>query len=318
VKNALVTGASGFIGGALSRHLEEAGVRVYRLSRAATGADTIAVDLGRGPIIGLDDIRPEVVFHLAARVHMTDDKSDAETEHFRVTVEGTRALLQAAAKAGTKVLVFFSTCAVMAEGVSSALDETSPPSPTTPYGRAKLQAEELVLGMNGKNGMRTVCLRPPLVYGPGHKGHLPRMIRMIERGVFPPLPEYTGKRSMVHVNDLVTAALLVAQRPAAAGNAYIVAEPRAYSSREVYEIVMRALGKKPPAWHTPRLVLASAALVGDIGEKLIRRGLPFDSNALAKISRNAVYSAAKIERELGFKPAKSFATAAAGLVGRKG
>jgi nucleoside-diphosphate-sugar epimerase len=144
------------------------------------------------------------------------------------------------------------------------------------------------------------------------------MIRMIERGVFPPLPEYTGKRSMIHVNDLVTAALLVAQRPAAAGNTYIVAEPRPYSSREVYEIVMRALGKQPPAWHTPRLVLASAALLGDIGEKIIRRGLPFDSNALSKISRNAVYSAAKIERELGFKPAKSFATSAADLVGRKG
>jgi nucleoside-diphosphate-sugar epimerase len=318
VKTALVTGASGFIGGALSRHLEEADVRVYRLSRHAAGSDSISADLGGGPIIGLDDIRPEVVFHLAARVHMMDEGSEAAAEHFRVTVKGTRSLLQAAAEAGTKVFVFFSTCAVMAEGAPSALDETSPPSPTTPYGRAKLHAEELVLGMNGKAGMRTVCLRPPLVYGRGHKGHLPRMIRMIERGLFPPLPEYTGKRSMIHVNDLVTAALLVAQRPAAAGNTYIVAEPRAYSSREVYEIVVRALGKKPPTWHMPRLVLTSAALVGDIGERITRRGLPFDSNALAKISRNAVYSAAKIERELGFKPVKSFATAAADLVGRKG
>src|SRR6185503_14249476 len=99
--------------------------------------------------------QPEVVFHLAARVHMMDEGRDAEAEHFRVTVEGTRSLLKAAADAGTKVFVFFSSCAVMAEGAPSALDETSPPAPTTPYGRAKLQAEELVLGMNGKQGMRT-------------------------------------------------------------------------------------------------------------------------------------------------------------------
>lgn len=317
MKSCLVTGAGGFIGAALSRRLEKMGVRVYRLSRFASGPDTIAADLGRGPIVGLNHIQPEVVFHLAARVHMMDEGPDAESEHFRVTVEGTRYLVQAAADAGANVFVFFSSCAVMSEGAASALDESSPPAPTTPYGRAKLRAEELVLGMNGKGDMSTVCLRPPLVYGPGHKGHLPRMIRMIERGAFPPLPEYAGKRSMIHVDDVVTAALLVAQRHEAAGNAYIVAEPRAYSSREIYEIVLRSLGKEPPAWHTPRAVLAAAALVGDIGERLMRRRLPFDSTALSKLSRNAVYSAAKIERELGFKPAKSFATAAADLVGRQ-
>jgi nucleoside-diphosphate-sugar epimerase len=293
------------------------GARVYRLSREARGPDTITANLGRSPIVGLDNIRPEVVFHLAARVHMMDDGPDAEAEHFRVTVEGTRQLLQAAADAGAKVFIFFSTCAVMPEGSAGAVDETGPPAPTTSYGRAKLRAEELVLDMNGKRDMRTVCLRPPLVYGPGHKGHLPQMIRMIELGVFPPLPEYTGKRSLVHVEDAVAAATLTAERPESGGQAYIVAEPRPYSSREIYEIVLRSLGKKPPRWHMPRAALASAALVGDIGERLLRRRLPFDTTALSKLSRNAVYSAAKIERELGFKPAKSFATAAADLVGQR-
>ena len=312
-----MTGARGFIGTALCRSLEQMGVRVYRLSRNTIGPDTIATDLGRGPIIGLEEIRPEVVFHLAARVHVIDDGPDAEAEHFRVTVEGTRELLQAAAKSGVRAFIFFSTCAVMREGSPLELDETSPPAPTTPYGRAKLRAEELVLGMNGEAGMNTVCLRPPLVYGRGHKGHLPRMIRMIERRVFPPLPEYAGKRSVVHVEDAVSAAVLVSERPEAAGNTYIVAEPRPYSSREIYEIVLRSLGRQPPAWHMPNALFRAAALAGDIGERLTRRRLPFDSSALSKLSRNAVYSAAKIERELGFKPAKNFATAAPDLVGQR-
>ena len=314
IERCLVTGAGGFIGSALCRRLEGMGARVYRLSRKPGGPDTIVADLGRDPIVGLNDVRPEAVFHLAGRVHVMDEGSDAESEHIRVTVEGTRYLLQAAAEAGAGAFVFFSSCAVMPEGSASELDETTPPAPATPYGRAKLRAEELVLGMNAKGGMRTVCLRLPMVYGLGHKGHLPRMIRAIDRGVFPPLPHYPGKRSLVHVDDVVDAAILVAQRPEAAGKVYIVSEPRAYSSREIYEIVLQSLGRRPPAWRVPRAVLASTALVGDLGERLTRRRLPFDSAALSKLSRPAVYSAAKIERELGFRTAKSFATVAPDLI----
>jgi UDP-glucose 4-epimerase len=317
VSRCLVTGADGFIGSVLCRRLERTGGRVYRLSRNARGPDSIVADLGRDLILGLKDARPEVVFHLAGRVHMMDEGLDAEAEHIRVTVEGTRYLLQAATEAGASVFVFFSSCAVMPEGSTSEIYETAQPAPSTPYGRAKLRAEELVLGANAKGGMRTVSLRLPMVYGSGHKGHLPRMIRAIDRGVFPPLPRYPGKRSLVHVEDAVDAAILVAQRPEAAGNVYVVAEPRAYSSREIYEIVLQSLGRRPPGWHVPRWVLASTALIGDLGELLTRRRLPFDSAALSKLSRPAVYSAAKIERELGFRTAKSFAIAARDVVAQR-
>ena len=312
-----MTGADGFIGTALRRRLEEGGTRVYRLSRTAQGPDTISADLGKDAIAGLDEIRPEAVFHLAGRVHVMDEGVDAEAEHIRVTVEGTRHLLEASADAGVAAFVFFSSVAVMPEGSVSELDEAAQPAPSTPYGRAKLRAEELVLGMNGKGGMRTVCLRLPMVYGPGHKGHLPRMIRAIDRGVFPPLPQYAGTRSLLHVEDAVQAALLAAEKPEAAGNVYIVAEPRSYSSREIYEIVLRSLGRRAPRWHVPRAVLASIALAGDLGERLTRRRLPFDSTTLSKLSRPAVYSAAKIERELGFTATKSFATSAPDLVSKQ-
>jgi nucleoside-diphosphate-sugar epimerase len=316
VKTCLVTGADGFIGSALCRRLEGMGTRVYRLSRKAVGADSIAADLGRSSSLRLNDVRPEAVFHLAGRVHVTEGP-DAEAEHILVTVEGTRHLLQAASEAGAGVFVFFSSCAVMPEGAASELDETVQPEPRTSYGRAKLRAEELVLAMNNKAAMRTVALRLPMVYGPGHKGQLPRMIRAIDRGIFPPLPRYPGKRSLVHVEDVVDAAILVAQRPEAAGNVYVVAEPRAYSSREIYEIVLQSLGRRQPRWHVPGAVVASAAAIGDLGERLTRRRLPFDSATLSKLSRPAIYSAAKIERELGYKAAKSFATAAAYLVAHR-
>ncbi|HVC76768.1 MAG TPA: NAD-dependent epimerase/dehydratase family protein [Candidatus Micrarchaeaceae archaeon] len=313
----LVTGADGFIGGLLSRRLEAIGSDVYRLSRKGTGPKTITNDIGKDPIVGLTDIKPQAVFHLAGRVHRSDEGGDAEAEHIRVTVDGTTYLLQAASEAGVKAFVFFSTVAVMPEGLATELDENTQPAPTTPYGRAKLRAEELVLAMNGKSGMRTVCLRLPMVYGPGHKGQLPRMIASIDRGVFPPLPHYPGKRSLLHVDDAVDAAILVARRPEAAGKVYIVAEPRPYSSREIYEIVLQALGRKAPGWHVPRSVLASSALLGDLGERIVRRRLPFDSAALSKLSVPAIYSGRRIERELGFRTKKTFATAAREVVAQR-
>jgi len=310
----LVTGADGFIGGVLASRLEAMGSEVYRLSRKGTGPKTITNDIGKDPIVGLAGIKPQAVFHLAGRVHRMDEGGDAEAEHIRVTVDGTNYLLQAAAEAGVETFVFFSTVAVMPEGLATELDETTPPAPTTPYGRAKLRAEELVLGMNRKSGMRTVCLRLPMVYGRGHKGHLPRMIGAIDRGLFPPLPQYPGKRSLVHVEDAVDAAILAAIRPEAAGKVYIVAEPRPYSSREIYEIVLKALGRQAPGWHVPRALLASSALLGDVGQRITRRRLPFDSAALSKLSAPAMYSGRRIERELGFKTKKTFATAAREVV----
>lgn len=318
VERCLVTGADGFIGKALCRRLREAGVRVQRLVRRADGPDTIAAELGRDPIPSLDGFRPEAVFHLAGRVHEFDDSPDSEADHIRVTVEGTRSLLAASIQARVQVFVFFSTCAVMPVGLANSVDESAEPRPTTPYARAKLSAEELVIRMNGTGGLKTVCLRLPMVYGPGHKGQLPRLIDAIERGWFPPIPNLGGGRSVVHVEDAVDAALLVARSPQSAGKVYIVAEPRAYTSRELYEIVLKSLGRRPPRWHVPRFVLTAAALTGDVGERLTGRRLPFDSEALRKLSQPARYSAARIERELGFRTTRSFAASAYELASWRG
>jgi nucleoside-diphosphate-sugar epimerase len=279
---------------------------VYRLVHHASGSNTIAVELGRDPIPSLDPFRPEVVFHLAGRVHQSDDGSGAEAEHIRVTVEGTRQLLAASANAGTKSFIFFSSCGVMPVGSPALIDETVEPRPTTPYARAKLAAERLVIGADGVGGMKTVCLRLPLVYGPGHKGHLRQMIDAIERGWFPPIPNLGGGRSLVHVEDVVDAAVLVASSPKSAGKAYIVAEPHAYTSRELYEIVLRALGRRPPKWRVSASVLRGAAVICDVGERLTRRRWSFDSDALRKLAQPARYSAARIEHELGFLPKRNF------------
>jgi UDP-glucose 4-epimerase len=311
-----VTGADGFIGTVVCQRLDEAGVRALRLVHRVGGPNTITADLGRDAIASLNDFRPEVVFHLAGRVHEFDGDADSEADHIRVTVEGTRDLLAASVKAGVQAFVFFSTCAVMPVGLADEVDESVEPRPKTPYARAKLSAEKLVIGMDGTNGLKTVCLRLPMVYGPGHKGQLPRMIDAIERGWFPPIPEFGGRRSLVHVEDVVSAALLVARSPRSAGKVYIVSEPRAYTSRELYVSILQSLGKRTPKWQVPVSALRIGAVAGDIGERITGRRLPFDSDGLSKLSQPARFSGARIERELGFRPTRSFAASVHELTNR--
>ncbi len=314
MQSSLVTGADGFIGRALTRKVASMGVRVDRMVHRSSDGDALVADLGNGSITQLDGIHPDVVFHLAARVHKVDNGPAAEAEHMRVTVEGTRSLLDASLSAGVKSFVFFSTCAVWPEGTDGILDEDSPVAPVSAYGRAKLEAERLVLSMNGVKGMRTVCLRLPLVYGPGHKGNLPRMIHAIKRGVFPPWPEVGGRRSYVHVDDVVDAAILVAEAPRAAGRIYLVAEPRAYTTQEIYRLVLRSLGRRAPGWAVPPAVLGALARTGDAGELVLGRRMPFDSQVFAKMTGQAQFSPSRIEQELGFKTRRTLEASVSSLV----
>ncbi|MCZ7655575.1 MAG: NAD-dependent epimerase/dehydratase family protein [Rhodocyclaceae bacterium] len=95
--------------------------------------------------------------------------------------------------------------------------------------------------------MHVVNLRLAMVYGHGGRGNLERMARGIRAGWFPPLPDSGNRRSLVHVEDVVAAMGMVAQAPAANGRTYIVADPKAYSGREIYDAIRRGLGNRPRA-----------------------------------------------------------------------
>jgi len=97
----------------------------------------------------------------------------------------------------------------------------------------------------------SVVLRLSMVYGPTRKGNLPRMIEAVTKGRFPPLPETGNKRSMVHVDDVVQAAMLAAERPESVGQTYVVTDGPPYSTRQIYECICEALGRDAPKWHVP-------------------------------------------------------------------
>jgi nucleoside-diphosphate-sugar epimerase len=114
---------------------------------------------------------------------------------------------------------------------------------------------------------------------------------------------------MVHVQDVVDAALLAAEHPRAAGQTYIVADGRAYSTRQIHEWICDALGQPRPRATVPLVLLKLAARLGDVIGAVRGRRFVFDSQALDKLTRSALYSAAKIQRELGFEPRRDLRAA---------
>ncbi|MDD2761367.1 MAG: NAD-dependent epimerase/dehydratase family protein [Methylomonas sp.] len=297
----LVTGANGFIGGHLCEGLRQAGFELRTLNRHAAPGDerSFRMDLARDPCPHGLLHNVDAIFHLAGKAHdLAGNDNDASTYH-RINTEGTRKLLEAAKLAGVKRFIFFSSVKAVGESDMQAMNETFDLPAVTPYGRSKFEAEQLVL--HGDYVPHPVVIRPAMVYGNTEKGNLSRMIKAIRWGLFPPLPEMHNRRSMVHVDDIVRAAILADETPQAAGQVYIVTDGHCYSTRQIYDWVRASLGRSPVRWAIPMEFLNGLAKVGDMIGYLIGRRFVFDSAALRKLAGSAWYLSDKIERELGFK-----------------
>ena len=109
---------------------------------------------------------------------------------------------------------------------------------------------------------------------------------------------------MVHVADVVQAALLAAEKPAANGQIYLVTDGQSYSTHQLYAMICHALDRPVPTWHLPASLLRAMGRTGDLIGRLRGRPFMFDSKVLQKLLGSAWYSSRKIEEELGFRPTR--------------
>jgi nucleoside-diphosphate-sugar epimerase len=107
---------------------------------------------------------------------------------------------------------------------------------------------------------------------------------------------------MVHVEDVVSAALLSASHSRAPGNVFIVSDGVGYSTRQIYAMMCGALGRRLPSWQVPIAVLSLLGWTGDLIGKFRGRRFVFDSDALEKLIGSAWYNSQRIEDYLGFRP----------------
>lgn len=239
----LVTGASGFIGGALIQSLA-GGKHFVRGAYRSQYADGRLLPPG-STIVG--DLRPdndwssslegcEVVVHTAARVHVLHDKAkDPLAEYRRANLYGTLNLATQAAKKGVHRFVFLSSIKVNGENTLPGLPFTSDdaPHPTDPYGQSKRETEDALFLIARETGMEVVVIRPALVYGPGVKANFLTMMRLLEKGFPIPLGSVENRRSMIALKNLIALIELCMIHPAAANHVYLASDGEDLSTPEL-------------------------------------------------------------------------------------
>jgi UDP-glucose 4-epimerase len=305
----LITGYSGFIGQHLLNALADEAVFIRGLSRGK-GIDItyLPIETVHGDLTEPDSIKAvtsgiDTIFHAAGHAHSLNT---AVAVHQKTTVEGTRNLLAEAEKHGVGRFIFISSVKAMPDPGNDCIDEYETGLPADPYGLSRREAEDLVLETGRRTGMHVCILRPALVYGPGCKGNLLNLIKRIDRGWFPPIPDNGNIRSMVDVHDLVSAILLAAERPAANGGVFIITDGEAYSTHRIYSAFLDAMGRTVPRWSLPAQVLRILGKAGDAWEGLLKRPAPFNSQMCSRLLDSACYHSDLARQVLEFRPEYRF------------
>ena len=313
--NALVTGGTGFIGRYLVRQLLWEGhavrclVRDVQHAREILGADG-ALELVAGDITKPDSVSGvaegiEQVFHLAAMGHVSAISEEAFKQFVAVNVGGTVNLIRECAQSQVKRFIHFSSTAAMGLIKKELVDESVPPEPKTPYQKSKLESEKIALSLGHELGVSTLVLRPCMVYGVGGTGEFFKMCRMMRKGIFPKVGRGKNLTPLVHVHDVVQAAVKAAER-GADGHVYIICSERSLPLDELREMVVNAWGTRSCYPYVPVSLMFAAALFFEIVGRFSGRAPLVTRRNIASTVWDREFSIHKAEQELGYKQTVQF------------
>ena len=234
VHRVLVTGGGGFVGLALVRRLRAEGCQVVVVGRhrypevEAMGAEIQMGDIRDGAFLTQAGRGCDTVFHVAAKAGIWGSKE----EYFSINLGGTERVIEACSRLGIPTLVYTSTPSVVFGRTDLAGVDEGNPYPShflCHYAASKAQAEARVLAASGV-GLKTVALRPHLVWGPGDTNLIPRLLDRGRRGLLKQVGDGLNLVDIAYIDNVVDAHLLAANNlessATAAGKAYFIAQER--------------------------------------------------------------------------------------------
>jgi len=304
---ALVTGASGFIGGRLVERLAtEEGVNVRAMVRNTKKAERLRklpLEIFQADLLDLRSLLKaiegcDLVFHCAALVRETGSRD----EFFRTNVKGTENILDVSSDAGAKRFVHFSSVAVYGMNPPDKTDETTPVQPCgNLYCDTKIAAEQAVWAAHQNRKLPVIVIRPANVYGPRSNPWTVRPMKLINSGQMVLINGGTGVCNYVYIDNLLDATIAATKRDQSVGEVYLISDGIGATWKEFFGYYARMAGMRNIR-SVPVGVGKAIALGMEIASKITRKPPKITREAVKFLTCQARFNITKTTIELGYQP----------------
>lgn len=285
----LITGITGFIGSNLVLFFSSLNnVIIY-------GLDIINPELhGVEKIFSWNELDkiPNVnaIIHLAGKSHDTTNTSQ-EQDYIDINYGLTKKIYDYFLQSSAKQFYLMSSVKAVADHLDRILTEDAEPNPKTPYGKSKRMAEEYLLSNLPDDSKQVYIFRPCMIYGPGNKGNLNLLYKLVTKGIPWPLGSFNNKRSFFSVNNLnfLFNEFMMNDYPS---GVYQLADDEPISTNKLIRLIAEATNRKVKICKISPLIIKTFAKVGDMLH------LPLNSERLKKLTESYMVSNTKIKKTL--------------------
>ena len=274
INDLFITGSSGFVGSSFLNHNKN---EVTRVSL-------------RGKESNIDGA--EVVIHHAGKAHDLKNTASSQ-EYYEVNTELTKKVFDAFLASKAKVFITLSSVKAVADQVDGELTEQHHPNPITHYGKSKLLAEQYIFSKEIPDGKRVYVLRPCMIHGPGNKGNLNILYKLVSKNIPWPFGTFENKRSFCSIDNLLFIFKELIEREDIPSGIYNVADDEPFSTNELIGLIAQSQNRNPKIWNFSKKFIEGVASIGD------KLHLPLNTERLQKLTSSYVVSNAKIKAAIG-------------------
>lgn len=235
----------------------------------------------------------EVFINLVGKAH--DHKGTAtENDYYFANVELTQQIFESFKVSDASLFIHISSLAALEEFESvKPLEETDHCHPVSFYGKSKRAAEEWLLKQNLENGKKIIIIRPPMVHGPGDKGNLGLLYKIISKGIPYPLASFNNERSFISIGNFIFYSKeIINNKESLESGIYHISDDEAVSTSEIIDVIKKVENLKIPNISLPKFLVKGIARCGDF------LPLPLNTKKLRKLTNNLLVSNKKIKKAL--------------------
>ena len=273
MKSIFITGSTGFVGENIIKYFN---------------SKFIFVRYSRNEKI---KINQNVVLHFAGKAHDLKNSINVQ-EYYIDNTELTKEIFDNFLESDAKVLITLSSVKAVAEKLNCELTEEYIPHPITHYGKSKLLAEQYIYGKEIPEVKRVYVLRPCMIHGPGNKGNLNLLYKIVSKGLPWPLGKFKNKRSFCSIDNFCFIIKELIENDQIPSGVYNIADDETISTNELINLIYVGLGKKPHIWNIPKSLIKAFSKLGDLFR------LPFNSERLYKLTETYVVSNKKLKNAI--------------------